>query len=76
MDNKINMDTKHQIELAKYISDYLHVQDCPHDAEHIHNAIECFYSQTYKELMIDMEAEFEVDQLFNVNESDQLGLYK
>ena len=68
------MDTKNKIELAKYISDYLYVQDCPHDAEHISNAIECFYDETYKEAML--VREFEVDELFNVNESDQLGLYK
>ncbi len=62
------MDKKTQIELAKYISDYLHVQDCPHDAEHIYNAIECFEAKQV--------TWHEIDQLFNVNESDQLGLYK
>jgi|TARA_R110000772_G_scaffold2300_1_gene7929 hypothetical protein len=41
-----------QIELAQYIADYLYVQDCPHDGEHIHNAIECFYDETYKEAML------------------------
>lgn len=70
-----------QIELAKYINDYLYVQNCPHDAEHIFNAIECFYD--YKEAMLvkqsvsaEEQADFELEQLMNVNESDQLGLYK
>jgi hypothetical protein len=40
-----------QIELAKYINVYLFALNCPHDSEHIYNAIECFYSD-YKEAMI------------------------
>lgn len=72
-----------QIELAKYINAYLYAQNCPHDAEHIYNAIECFYDETYKEAMLvkqsvsaEEQADFELEQLMNVNESDQLGLYK
>jgi hypothetical protein len=42
------MDKKTQIELAKYIVDVLYVNDFPHDAEHIYNAIECFYDETFK----------------------------
>jgi hypothetical protein len=45
------MDNKTQIELAKYIIDALYVNDFPHDAEHIYNAIECFYSP-YKEVLL------------------------
>ena len=73
------MNTKNKIELAKYINAYLYVQNCPHDAEHIANAIECFYDETYKEAMLvsaEEQADFELEQLMNVNESDQLGLYK
>jgi hypothetical protein len=80
---KNKMDKKTQIELAKYIVDVLYVNDFPHDAEHIYNAIECFYDETYKEAMLvresvsaEEQADFELEQLFNVNESDQLGLYK
>ena len=46
------MDIKNQIELAKYINDYLRAQNCPHDAEHIANAIECFHDETYREAML------------------------
>ena len=45
---KNKMDKKTQIELAKYIVDVLYVNDFPHDAEHIYNAIECFYDETFK----------------------------
>jgi hypothetical protein len=67
-----------QIDLAKYINDYLYVQNCPHDAEHISNAIECFYDETYKETMLvkQSEADFELEQLMIDIESGQLGLYK
>ena len=40
-----------QIELAKYIERYIQVNNTPNDAEHIANAIECFYSD-YKEMMV------------------------
>ena len=45
------MNKAEQIELAKYINVYLFALNCPHDSEHIYNAIECFYSD-YKEAMI------------------------
>ena len=75
---KNKMNKAEQIELAKYINVYLFALNCPHDSEHIYNAIECFYSD-YKEAMIvsaEEQADFELEQLMNVNESDQLGLYK
>lgn len=72
------MNKAEQIELAKYINEYIYVQNCPHDAELL-SAIECFYDETHKEEMLvsaEEQADFELEQLMNVNESDQLGLYR
>ncbi len=43
------MNKAEQIELAKYIYDVMEQEDYPHDAEHIANCIELFYSD-YKDV--------------------------
>lgn len=67
------------IELSEYINDYLRGQNCPDVEEHIAYAIEGFYNKTYMEALDAFEEEqanFELEQRMNVNESEQLGLYK
>ena len=51
---------KYIIELSEYINDYLRGQNGPHEAEHIANAIECFYNKTYMEALDAFEKSKEI----------------
>tara|TARA_R110002153_G_scaffold58095_1_gene159490 strand:- start:106 stop:327 length:222 start_codon:yes stop_codon:yes gene_type:complete len=63
-----------QIELAQYIADYLYVQDCPHDGEHIHNAIECFYDGKWAtKFELRDEVMLREQEIAEALASDQLG---